>query len=1124
MTAAHDQSASKEFKRWFGDSKVVDESDKPLIVYHGNQEDFSQFDKSKIEVDGAFFFTSDPHNAGEYAGYHGDGFQADGGNIMPVYLSIKNPYIYTDKEWIENDGIDPDKLAQYGYDGGIIKGQDNADTYFVLEPLQIKSATGNNGQFSIMDSDIRFSLASATREHLTAAVSGIKLADIARTINPLDWSRTAHWFDDFTPNNIKRAIAYVFRIPVFEAEKDGRKLTFVKTGEEREINRMELKLAMWGGVDLDTLANKSWGERLKSLVDWANGAEQSTEWGKIRQDYRAMPKAQQQLFTNLFVEGDRRGTVYKTLRGARLNKNMAGLDKAAFDLYQRLRTHIDETVASVRLREIEKMMESAGIPHEERQRRIADYRNEVKKRQGWFTRDHGEGEWVVNGYRTVKSLDWKVSQIEEGEQAFLKYFPGGPVYAQIQKLATLHKVELIQNEAGAVIATGGDIESFVKDSGEIIPAMAKPPRVKVYVHYLQTKFGADSLAEKAAKNHLEHVPYYAGEELTFEAEHSKALTESMYQDMKNDMAVEAALLQGAEKAFKRGELNEEEYKQLTADLIHDTAEVLMGRAAGKYQIRRAPYLIEGYQKDNVIELFDQYITGVAGMLSKAQYAKEQFDHYRRANAEVKPWAERYIKDSLKVSGVADRWSGNLRSLAALFYMGFRPASAVINATQIWTLGQAELSMHSASPVVTMLKAQKDVLSDNLTADEKKIFETAIYKVHAIQTVMAEMSGHDEGPTGRASKALHFVTDKAMALFQAVEINNRKTMLLAAYRVFKAQGMDHDAAFEAAAAVDNNVNFAMGRFNLPGWARNPAGRTLYALQSFVWNQFNWIYNRATSGEKKQMIALLRYTAALIIIGGMASLPGGDELDKLLRKMLGKSYKLELQQWMAKHGREYGTFGEAVNAFAWHGVPAPLAGINISNALKMQIPLVSQILGGEDVTTSAMGVFGGMTKKIGNAAMYAGRGMPGRALESIAPEAIAGPMRAVRQMDGVTTSHGKRVFDEHGKPLKYSTTDAVKRSLGFQPLEQSVRTEVTMQGQELTKFWNNERQQSLDQLRAADTPAKRQEAVRAIMKFNRDLRGSQAFGLVGIIKAETVNKATISKPDKKKTGWLGRNVVN
>jgi hypothetical protein len=39
---------SEAFRRWFGDSKVVDENGEPMIVYHGTQGDFSVFDASRL--------------------------------------------------------------------------------------------------------------------------------------------------------------------------------------------------------------------------------------------------------------------------------------------------------------------------------------------------------------------------------------------------------------------------------------------------------------------------------------------------------------------------------------------------------------------------------------------------------------------------------------------------------------------------------------------------------------------------------------------------------------------------------------------------------------------------------------------------------------------------------------------------------------------------------------------------------------------------------------------------------------------------------------------------------------------------------------------------------------------
>ena len=71
------------FKRWFKDSKVVDEDGKPLVVYHGTDADFNVFDMDKtranMDIRGAFFSPWD------------DDARGYGKNVRAFYLSIQNP-------------------------------------------------------------------------------------------------------------------------------------------------------------------------------------------------------------------------------------------------------------------------------------------------------------------------------------------------------------------------------------------------------------------------------------------------------------------------------------------------------------------------------------------------------------------------------------------------------------------------------------------------------------------------------------------------------------------------------------------------------------------------------------------------------------------------------------------------------------------------------------------------------------------------------------------------------------------------------------------------------------------------------------------------------------------------
>ena len=86
---------SEAFKRWFKQSKVVDESGKPLVVFHGSPTpEFTAFDPKKAyEGEGAehtgpgFYFTTSPESANRYSALRGK----EQGGVFPVYLSIQKP-------------------------------------------------------------------------------------------------------------------------------------------------------------------------------------------------------------------------------------------------------------------------------------------------------------------------------------------------------------------------------------------------------------------------------------------------------------------------------------------------------------------------------------------------------------------------------------------------------------------------------------------------------------------------------------------------------------------------------------------------------------------------------------------------------------------------------------------------------------------------------------------------------------------------------------------------------------------------------------------------------------------------------------------------------------------------
>ncbi len=170
--SARDLTDTPEFQKFFDGSKVVEADGKPMQMYTGTSKDVD-FSSFKLPKNGAWF-TNDPQGASEYAkendsqGFHQDGWKLTPKNtasrVMPVWLSIKNPYTVTPDEmktlmtatnYKSAQGKIFDKAKSLGYDGVDMSNGGSAKVWVVIgKPSQIKSSIGNDGRFSASN-DIR---------------------------------------------------------------------------------------------------------------------------------------------------------------------------------------------------------------------------------------------------------------------------------------------------------------------------------------------------------------------------------------------------------------------------------------------------------------------------------------------------------------------------------------------------------------------------------------------------------------------------------------------------------------------------------------------------------------------------------------------------------------------------------------------------------------------------------------------------------------------------------------------------------------------------------------------------------------------------------------------------------
>lgn len=142
--AAAETVETPEFKTFFGDSKVVDTDGKPLVVYHGTQADFDAFRED------TGWFTWSPSQADMFGGIN-----APGTNVVPAYLSIKNPVILQADEASRDSVLDSLAALEKDQDGVLVMEDGNVRWAVVRSPTQIKSVF-NKGTFDAADPRILY--------------------------------------------------------------------------------------------------------------------------------------------------------------------------------------------------------------------------------------------------------------------------------------------------------------------------------------------------------------------------------------------------------------------------------------------------------------------------------------------------------------------------------------------------------------------------------------------------------------------------------------------------------------------------------------------------------------------------------------------------------------------------------------------------------------------------------------------------------------------------------------------------------------------------------------------------------------------------------------------------------
>lgn len=1058
------QTDTQAFRAWFGDSKVVDENGEPLMVYHGTRSDFSTF-KNPDGFRG-FYFTRDPAYAEMKT-------SLANGRIMPVYLSIQRPLVLDGprsdpktKSSMALRDADIERLQREGYDG-IINTTYNEIVAF--EPTQIKSATGNIGAFDAANPDIRYKRTPLTGE-----------PDSSETVR----ERLKGW-TDATVKSLATAKASeagffgrVLRSPEWWKHPVLKRIYGVfrdRTDRAHELMHAAFDLPDGGSLfeaARDVLKDTKSRALLNEGVDYADVHEVPRErmeewfrergasdelvafWGHLRDKYDALLEERLAPYREM-VDKARAGYERQMVR----RFVAAGVPRDAADLFDAARYE-----------------KSHVLPPD-----LAAYRHLVD-REIRQARDKG-----------------------------------------ITSAGRLADVRLV-NEDGTVTVLS--LAEAVNRMGQLKGFYA--PRLREHGDYVvRGKRAREDGTEEFFRAHKQWRP--AAERLRARMEKAgwdmaavrkqEALPEATQQAVK---ALELA--KTVESAANASTAADAMKTAFTAELVETLADEIKARGFRAASIRRAGRggeVVKGYIED-AWERFGRYASNTAYGLAKMDAAgkavRAVFGDGESPGIDIRKepgtyrLAVEYLGEQLRNPENGDRMVALAKSVASFKFLGFNVKSALVNLTSMMTTVPAALRAYATGGKAGLARIGREVVRSTadyvghmvgrpgrFSADEQAFMDVIKKESLDDPQFVREASRTFRDTTGRAWS---FAMGKAMWMFAKTEQLNRGATLLAGYRLAREAGADHAAAMEAARETSDKAHGVYDKASQPSWtwgtgAGARVGQSFYVYKKYAHNYMQLVHDLFSRGDRKA--AVFAVLSPMVLAGGAASVgwPVAKMMAAAVLLALGDDDK-DPEKWMYDALR--GGLGEGAERFGRFGLFG-LAGLDLSGSMGGMIEMPKN-------AWELFGPAGGVAQDVlVDAPARLAAGQAGRAAEALLPTAVSRPLRALREMDGVTTSKGYPVWDEAGRPLLPTAGETAAKAVGLRPAREATLAARTWEAAREEAALGERRTQLYERYRAwlAKGGGDREELteiVDAVADFNGAVQGAGLSGRVSYITRQSL----------------------
>lgn len=1082
-----DQTETPEFKKWFGDSKVVDANGKPLVVYHGTDADFTQFDAS---YDGYFgsgiYLTGNMKDAEQY-----------GDNTMSLYAKIEKPYqTVADYEageeydlespavpmLLDLFGEDADaiierlqdgddtvggeiqaKLIEKGYDGVQIDWGDGLTQYVAVSPEQIKSATDNTGAFDANNPDIRFS----RRDEDLAPVSEQEYA-----------SKLSQWWseakklpsDKLTKLMTDGGLGLIPLRPMLtEMAKD----IPAATSYLRIKDAMDAMRNKWH-AKTDTVAqewlkyrikNKEENRELMDLMHEStlNQVDPSMPFQSLMTPKERMALANPSLNANLRLEltakmelDAKREEAYDVLKSRydSLSSEAQSIYKSVRDAYTDLADAFDETLLKNMEKAINVRVKKAEREHSREMERITDEGLQGQERD----------DAIAAADRRLKNAKTKIAWNRKARMTQLrKQFETQRLAGPYFPLARFGNLFVTVRDAKS-----GEVVSFSRfedptEQRQFAEEMRKDKNYKVEEGAL---IGEAAVRKAVDPNFVADV-----EDILADLPNAEQVKDEVWQRYLESLP---------DMSVRKSRIHRKGRAGFNADAV---------RAFGHHMFHGSHQLARMAHSMDLEDALDQ-------AKDDARTSKDP----KRSSLIVNEMEKRHQFIMNPTGGALAQWAS---SFAFVWYLAGSPKAAIMNLFQTPIMATPILGAYAgglngvARAGKELIKAAIDFTkgkgfaghSSSLTAEERQAMADG-YETGVIERTQ----GHDLAGVGETGVEYSAARERAMKIiswgFHHAERFNREVTFLAAYRLARAKGLSHEAAVGKAGELTWKSHYDYSRTSTPRLMHSDTMKVLLVFRNF---QINMLYrlfrdvHQAVNGESKEvrreaLTHLVGITGMMMLnagitgtwLFGIAMVMAGLFMDE------GEDPDEELKKAMIK------VLGPRLAGMALHGLPGYITGTSLSGSVGMPdlwFRSPDSEKEGEEALqywqSQLLGAVPGIAAQFVSGWDKIKKGEEYRGIETMMPKMFKDPMKAYRYMtEGAKNMRGDTVTE-------VTNPDVIKQALGFTPARIAEQYKINNASYNLQQSIMKERKRIMDDYYKADQEGdekKVDELIKKIEKYN------------------------------------------